>query len=205
MELSTFLLEAVLISLSGVMAPGPMTAVTLSKGTNSPRAGLAIALGHGLFEGPLMGALVLGFGHLQHLEYLRPLVGLVGGAVLLLMGLGLVRGLRPEIQATAGRGSPLWSGFILSAANPYFLIWWLTVGAALLLRAEQFGATGLLAFGVAHWLCDLVWYGLLAGLAYRGGRFFGRGFQRVVFLGCGIFLLFLGGRFIWEAVQGLYH
>jgi len=42
--LSAFLLEAVLISLSGVIAPGPVTVVAVSKGTKSPHAGAIITL-----------------------------------------------------------------------------------------------------------------------------------------------------------------
>lgn len=44
--LSTFLLEVVLMSLSGVIAPGPVTAITFSKGTKSPHARAIIAQWH---------------------------------------------------------------------------------------------------------------------------------------------------------------
>lgn len=53
MALLTFLFTAVIISLSGVMAPGPMTTVTISKGSKSPYAGALIAVGHGIVEFPL--------------------------------------------------------------------------------------------------------------------------------------------------------
>ena len=62
MPLLTFLLEAVLVSLSGVMAPGPITAVTIGKGSDSPHAGALVAVGHGIVEFPLMIAIFYGFG-----------------------------------------------------------------------------------------------------------------------------------------------
>ena len=54
MSLLLFLFEAVLISLSGVMAPGPMTAFAVGKGSESPHAGALIAIGHGIVEVSLM-------------------------------------------------------------------------------------------------------------------------------------------------------
>ena len=62
MPLVAFLLEAVLISLSGVMAPGPMTAAAVGAGSESPRAGALLAVGHGIVEFPLMVAILYGFG-----------------------------------------------------------------------------------------------------------------------------------------------
>ena len=71
MLLSAFLLEAVLISLSGVIAPGPVTAVTVSKGTKSPHAGAMIALGHGIVEIPLMILMLYGFGDILKLSLIH--------------------------------------------------------------------------------------------------------------------------------------
>ena len=56
----TFLLTATAISLSGVLAPGPMTAATLAAGTRSRHAGAIIALGHGVVEFPLMLVIIAG-------------------------------------------------------------------------------------------------------------------------------------------------
>lgn len=40
--------EAAGISLSGVMAPGVITAATLAAGTRNPHAGALVAVGHGI-------------------------------------------------------------------------------------------------------------------------------------------------------------
>ena len=71
MSLPAFLLEVVLISLSGVMAPGPITVMTLSKGTESPYAGVFVALGHGLVEIPLIILISCGFGGILNLSLMR--------------------------------------------------------------------------------------------------------------------------------------
>jgi threonine/homoserine/homoserine lactone efflux protein len=56
-----FLLSVIGISLSGVMAPGPLTAATITKGYNDKYAGVFIALGHGIIELPLMVVIYFGF------------------------------------------------------------------------------------------------------------------------------------------------
>ena len=201
MELPGFLLEAIVISLSGVMAPGPMSAAAVGHGSRSPYAGSLIAVGHALFEVPLALALSYGFGYLRHFDFVKPAIGLVGGAMLLVMGIGMLRGIRgQEVRGTGDARSPVLVGALLSAANPYFLVWWLTVGAALVLRADGFGPVGFPSLMAAHWLCDLVWFSFLGILAFRGGRFFGRRFQQVVFAVCGAFLLYLSAHFMTGAL-----
>ncbi len=96
---------------------------------------------------------------------------------------------------------PVVAGVLLSVGNPFFLIWWATVGAALVLRSARFGVGGLLAFVSVHWLCDFVWCYFLSALSFKGGRFFGHGFQKVVFVVCGVFLVSFGGKYLFEAVR----
>lgn len=203
--METFLFEAVVISLSGVMAPGPITAVTLGTGTRSPHAGALIAIGHGIIEIPLMIAILYGFGAMLNHPSAKAAVGLVGGLFLLFMGIGMLRRFnRTEAKAQASNHSPIVAGIALSAGNPYFLIWWATVGATLIMRSVGFGIIGFTTFAVLHWLCDFVWCYLLSALSFRGGRFFGGVFQRAVFVLCGTLLLFFSGKFIIDAMRMLF-
>jgi len=73
MSFGTFLIQAILISLSGVMGPGPLTVVVVDEGARSPRAGLLIALGHGVVEFPLMALIAVGFAPILE----RPLFGAI--------------------------------------------------------------------------------------------------------------------------------
>ena len=92
----------------------------------------------------------------------------------------------------------------MSLSSPYFLIWWATIGAALALRAAAYGWAGLLAFASVHWSCDFGWLYLLSALSYRGGRAFGQRFQQVVLLVCGLFLVSIGGRYLYQAGLTLF-
>ncbi len=205
MLLSTFLLEAVLISLSGVMAPGPITAVTVSKGTKSPHAGAIIALGHGIVEIPLMILILYGFGEILKILYIKAIIGLLGGLFLLKMGLDLLKGIKQaKIDSSNDPHSPLMAGIILSLANPYFLIWWATIGSILIFRSITFGLLGFAIFMVLHWSCDFFWCYFLSALSFKGGQFFGKRLQQVLFLICGVFLLFFSSKFIYDAAKIIF-
>lgn len=202
MLLSAFLLEAVLISLSGVMAPGPITAVTLSKGTKSPHAGAIIALGHGIVEIPLMILILYGFGEILKILYIKAIIGLLGGLFLLKMGLNLLQGIKQaKINSSNDPHSPLMAGIVLSLANPYFLIWWATIGSILIFRSITFGLLGFVIFMILHWFCDFFWCYFLSALSFKGGQFFGKRLQQVLFAICGVFLLFFSSKFIYDAVK----
>ena len=205
MLLSAFLLEAVLISLSGVMAPGPITAVTVSKGTKSPHAGAIIALGHGIVEIPLMILIFYGFGEILKILYIKAIIGLLGGLFLLKIGLDLLQGIKQaKIDSSNDPHSPLMAGIILSLANPYFLIWWATIGSILIFRSITFGLLGFAIFMVLHWSCDFFWCYFLSALSFKGGQFFGKRLQQVLFLICGVFLLFFSSKFIYDAAKIIF-
>ena len=205
MLLSAFLLEAVLISLSGVMAPGPVTAVAVSKGTKSPHAGAFIALGHGMVEIPLMVLILYGFGDILKILYIKAIIGLLGGLFLLKMGLDLLKGIKQtKIDSSNDPRSPLMAGIILTLANPYFLIWWATIGSILIFRSITFGLLGFAIFMILHWSCDFCWYYFLSTISFKGGQFFGKRLQQVLFAICGVFLLFFSAKFIYDAAKIIF-
>lgn len=196
-----FIVQTVIISLSGVMAPGPITAVTIGKGSASPYAGALVAVGHGIVEFPLMALVYFGAGYLVSVAPVRAAVFSLGGAFLLFMGVGMLRTMGAVRTESAGGGSaPVVAGVLLSLWNPYFLIWWATVGAVLITQAVKFGAAGFLLFAVVHWMCDAVWLSILSAASYRGGRVFGAVYRKTVFIVCGVFLIFFGGKFLYDAV-----
>ena len=114
--LAAFLFKAVVISLSGVMAPGPVTAATVAAGTRRRHAGGLIALGHGVVELPLIVLIVGGIGRLLESAAVRIGIGLAGGGFLLLMGAQMLIGLRKaaDLSARPSERHPLWTGVILA-------------------------------------------------------------------------------------------
>lgn len=203
--MSGFLLTTIAISLSGVMAPGPITAATLAAGARSRHAGAMIALGHGVVEFPLIVLLAAGAGSFLTFGQVRNGIGLAGGAVLGLMGLQLLLSLRARsVDAAAPvQRHPLVTGIVLTGANPYFLVWWATVGLTLVTKAAEFGALVLGVFAVVHWLCDLVWLEVLSLLGFKGSEVFGSRAQTVISGVCGVVLLGFGAKFLYDAGIGI--
>ena len=80
-----FLAGAVVISLSGVMAPGPVTTAALAAGARQRHAGALMALGHAVVEFPLMLLIIGGMGKLFESEKIKIGIGLAGGAFLIFL------------------------------------------------------------------------------------------------------------------------
>jgi len=201
MSLPLFLFEVVIISLSGVMAPGPVTAAAIGMGARSRYAGMLIAIGHGIIEFPLMILIMLGMDKILKLTHTRIIIGLAGGAFLLVMAIQMLISLRSaeKQQAKVTRSAPVLAGLLLSAGNPYFLLWWATVGLTLATTATQLGIWAFALFAVVHWLCDLVWLQALSWASFKGSVLLGPRSQRMVLLICSVALLAFGLFFVYNA------
>lgn len=194
-SLGLFLLSAAGISLSGVMLPGPLTAATITKGYRDKNAGISIALGHAVIELPLMALIYFGFAHFFASPEAKKIIGLAGGLMLIFMGAMVFRvtgkavGEAPDLPY----GSFI-TGVIMTGANPYFFLWWATIGVALIATAAEFGIWALLLFAVVHWSCDLVWEQLVSMSVFKTRHLWTQKVQRTVF---GICALVLVGFGVW--------
>lgn len=204
-ETATFLLQAALISMSGVLAPGPVTAATLAAGARSRHAGAWIAIGHGIVEFPLMGLIMAGASVVLQAKGFAVGVGLIGGAALLLMGAMMLASLRrPADESTPVKPTnPLVTGIVLTGGNPYFLLWWATVGLAMATRAAALGALAFALFAIVHWLCDLVWLEVLSVASHRGARLLGPMSQRMILVCCAAAMGVFGIWFVFDAIRSL--
>ena len=205
-ELITFLAQAVVISLSGVMVPGPLTAATLATGSTRKHAGLLISVGHGIVEFPLMLLIMGGLAAVVQRQGFRVGVALAGGVVLLAMGAGMLRrpsGREGPARRYGSRGLVL-TGMLLSLGNPYFLLWWATVGLALATQAVRLGVLAFGLFALVHWLCDLVWLEVLSLGAFKGVHLLGGRTGRVITFICAAVLLAFGAAFIIGAAMTLF-
>jgi threonine/homoserine/homoserine lactone efflux protein len=177
----------------------------LAAGVRHRHAGVMIALGHAVVEIPLILLLVVGVASFLESGTARAAIGLAGGTVLVFMGLQLLLSLRQhnnESEASVQR-HPLVIGIVFTAANPYFLVWWATVGLALAAEALAFGVVVLVLFAMVHWLCDLGWMEVLSMAGFKGSEIFGQRAQFVVSAVCGVVLLGFGGKFIYDAGVGI--
>lgn len=194
--------------------PGPVLAVAI---THSARlgfvAGPLIVLGHALLEGALLLALALGLGALLTQPLVSGVLGGAGGLILLWMGWGMLRSL-PSLRLDLAAGpraslgleqawAPVKDGVLLSLSNPYWILWWATVGLGLMALAMhgRLGLWGLLAFYAGHISSDLAWYSLVSLVVSRGRALLSQRVYRGLVGGCALFLLGFGvyfGVFAWR-------
>ncbi len=197
----TALGTVVITSLSGVMAPGPMFTMTLAKSYKSPWAGAQVSLGHAVIEVPLI--LLIYFGVAQFFQdiVVQLVLSVLGGGMIIWMGIGLFRA-RKEV-ARGGKDtsySAFVAGILMSGLNPFFLVWWVTVGSLLLMTFLEFSPQGLILFIVVHWLCDLIWMSLVSFTVYKTHSFLDRRLQEWIFIVLSVALLYFGGQFIVKGI-----
>ena len=194
------------IGLSGAMMPGPMFVVVVGQ---TPRRGFwtgpLVVLGHGVLESLLVGALILGMAEFFSSSAVLSAVAAIGGAVLLYMAVDMLRSAgKLTLIAEAGSGArdmhPVLAGVLTSLANPYWLIWWLTIGLGYVLFAAKFGLPGVFLFFGGHILADLAWYSLVSATVAWGRNFFTDGLYRGFLAGCGCFLFLFS---VYFGVQGV--
>ena len=80
----------------------------------------------------------------------------------------------------------------MSAANPYWLIWWLTIGLGYVMFSMKYGWLGVALFFVGHILADFAWYTLVSGAVAQGRRLISDRIYQGFLAGCGVFLFGFG-------------
>ena len=190
--------------------PGPLLAVTISEAARRGFwAGPQLMLGHAILELALIAALAAGLSKFIDNEPVMAIVSLLGGVILLGMGSLAVRKVwqkvkLPTASSERGGGKTLvLSGILVSLSNPYWLIWWITLGMAYLLWSLNLGIAGVVTFFTGHILADLAWYALVAFIIATGRKIMNDTVYRVILLVCGLALLALGGYFITSGIRFL--
>jgi threonine/homoserine/homoserine lactone efflux protein len=201
MALILFLIQVFIISISGAMQPGPVTATAITMGTRNRWAGSLLAVGHGIVEFPLMVLIILGLGTIFQKTPAQIAIGVAGGLILLYMAYGIFKtASRPvSTEAVTRKDKPVWAGIIFTISNPYFLVWWATVGLGLATSATKFGLYAFVLFAVVHWLVDFMWVTALSFASFHGTTLFGPKVQRRVMQVCAGAMLFFGLFFLYKA------
>lgn len=205
-----FLLTVVVVTISGALSPGPLLVTNLS---NAPRwgwrGGLWLSIGHTFVELPLILLVAVGLNFIISNLLLNMIVAAIGGVVLLLFaGLQIREVLQSRVESkqiettpAATSRHPLLAGLIFSGLNPYFLVWWLTAGANLVIEALLIAAfAGVFIMFAAHIWMDYAWLISTAWLANKGTNLMGSRGYTLLMLTFSVFLIYFGLSFCWDAV-----
>jgi threonine/homoserine/homoserine lactone efflux protein len=182
------------IGLTGALAPGPTLVATINASIAGDwTTGLKVSLGHVIVELFLVILILLGLATVA-LPYTQVIAG-VGGIALVVFGALTIAGSRKATMRTSSLqtvANPYMAGLVTSAANPYFWIWWLSIGSAMVIAGLQGGLVLVGALMIGHWSADTVWLTLVSTGVSKGGTIVSdTAYQKIIVL-CGIFLILFG-------------
>ena len=199
----------ILISLSGALAPGPLLFTNLS---NAPRwgwkGGIWLSLGHSCIELPVILLIAFGLSYAIYLPLVQIIIASLGCVVLIIFGLLQIRdSLSPKEQVdqvdlakSKPTRHPFLIGLIFSAFNPFFIVWWFTVGANIVLTALLFAAlVGVIIMFFSHVWIDYVWLAGTAWATKQGAHLIGSKGYRILLVVFSILLIYFGIQFGYNA------
>jgi threonine/homoserine/homoserine lactone efflux protein len=199
-----------LIGLSGAMMPGPLSALALVEGPRAgPMAGISLGIGHAFAELLVLLLLVLGLKTVLSSPLALGIIGISGGGVLMWMGVEALRLARRSegawLASGSSRSSPLRLpivGITVTVSNPYWLLWWATIGAGYLSISSSSSFPGISSFYIGHILSDFSWLSVLSAISSKGISLNSRIYRAIVPI-CGIFLIAMAAFFIRYGIRSL--
>ncbi|MBN1459322.1 MAG: LysE family translocator, partial [Armatimonadetes bacterium] len=203
---------ALVTGFSGAIVPGSLLAVVVRETVRVGwAAGPVMMIGHGLLELVAIVLLITGLIRFARSPGARGVIGVVGAVVLLYLGYQtlLIPGEEGAQTVAAAAGDSggsvtwlrlIWLGALMSMANPYWWLWWATIGVAHVAWAVQRGRLGGATYFTGHVLSDVVWYSALSLALGAGRTLLSPAVMRGIYVACAVFLVGLGVVF---AVAGL--
>jgi threonine/homoserine/homoserine lactone efflux protein len=205
---------SLVVALSGAIVPGPLLTYTIVKTLDTRRRGFLVGVwvigGHALLESVLIVGILLGFSTLLKNSVVIKIIGILGGSFLLYMGISIIVDVIKkrvkfefgENRESAGGSSssalkvsnPILGGVLISMSNPYWWIWWATVGFGFMLqyRISFVNWQGLLSFLIGHEMGDLLWYVMISTLVFMGRHRIDEKIYNGVLIGCSAVIIGFG-------------
>ncbi|MCD6447982.1 MAG: LysE family transporter [Thermoplasmata archaeon] len=174
--------------------PGPVFATAIAEGRKNRHAGLLIATGHAIIEVPIIITLFF-IGVFQLDALVRGAIGIAGGIVLIYFALSSLRENKEDVKKLRG----IIAGIALSSLNPYFIMWWITVGLVLAIKATFFGFLGLVSLIFFHEICDFTWYEFVTLLSNKGAGF--SKVEKLLSIISFVLMMFFGLYFLYDGIK----
>jgi len=207
MDLLSFVAIVVLITASGALAPGPMFFATISQGAKTgAKTGLLFSIAHTLVEFSLIMLLTLGLLTIANKPIVKIIIGIAGGLALITFGFIQIytaynTRFDKKNETVPSNRYLFFLGIIFTGLNPYFIIWWLTAGARLIILALEFAAlAGVIFMFICHVWMDYAWLIGLSHFAKKGTNLLGSKWYRYLMVIFGGILIYFGLNFLIDAL-----
>ncbi|MDI9645094.1 MAG: LysE family transporter [Archaeoglobales archaeon] len=198
-----FVAKVALISATGALTPGPLSAVAAASGVEGKwKSGFLVSLGHMAVELPLIVLISLGVLSFLTSEIFIKTSSFLGGIMLILFSYLTLKSAFSDFETQKTRkSSPFFAGVLLTLFNPFFMVWWATIGMALIGEAIMlFGYTGVLLLFFSHIWLDFGWLSFLAEMTSFSRRAIL--VYRTVLILLAIFVAVFGVEFLYFAIYG---
>ena len=199
-ELFGFLGLVIIISASGVMSPGPLFAANVMYGLREGKiSGLKMAIGHTIVEFPLILFLGVGFFTIENIPEIRTTITILGAIGLFGFAVLQIRSvIKKEFSIeTKSKQGPLVAGILLSVLNPFFIIWWLTIGLVLISKSiESFGLIGIVILFLFHIWMDYLWLFTIAAFSSKAKNYLSKRNFKIIIVGLSLILIYFGIDFL---------
>lgn len=195
------------IALSGALVPGPLLTATISQSiSKGVRSGPLIVAGHALAEISIVCLIIIGVDFFLSSPMWFFVLSVAGAFVLIYFGIKIILSLPgitlPEPETNQGNYRLTLLGLSLTLANPYWLLWWLTIGSGMLISAREYKLNGVVVFFAGHILADFLWYSLISLGLSKSGKLFSLRTYRAALAICAIALICFGFWFVLVLVSG---
>ena len=210
--IGTFL-QSLLIGYSGAVMPGPLLTYNINQSMRvGVRSGFLLVAGHALLELGTIALLFLGVGTFLSTDIAQIVIGSAGGILLIAFGAIMIKDViqgkaKLDMQGNGKEksGGLILNGIVISAMNPYFIIWWTVVGLGLMMAAfKTYGIIGIAVFFAGHILADFSWYILISFLASRSRKIMNEKAYKVIVVILALVLVGFGINFITNAAMILF-
>ncbi|MEM4549062.1 MAG: LysE family transporter [Nitrososphaerota archaeon] len=199
-----------LISVSGALAPGPLFFATVTYGIKGgAKSGFMVALGHTVFEFPLVVAIALGLFSVINMAQSKLFIGFAGSVAIIVFGILQLRDALRQGATSNGSinfkipANAFLAGLIFTGLNPFFIIWWLTIGMKLVLDSLLLASLiGVCIMYVSHVWIDYAWLVLVSHLAKKATNFIKGRWMKALIVSLSIILIALGAIILVNVLLG---
>lgn len=208
-----------ILGLTGAMSPGTLFTYTIIKSIEAKKKaffiGLSISLGHAFVEVILILVLMFGIVAIISIPIVLMLIGLIGGIFLIIFGIQMILDIRNKKIDTSFlnveyssekledfskqhsriyNAHPFWGGIIFILSNPYWWLWWATIGLSIIVdNAINFSnASNFWAFISGKEVSQMFWYTLMATMFGLSSKFITKKIYLGILIICSLFMVGYG-------------
>jgi len=208
---------SMIVALTGALVPGPLLTYTVIKTLETKRRsyliGALVILGHACIEGFIVVGILKGFSFVLKNGLVVKLIGTFGGGFLIYMGIDIVFKIKKgnfktpfdanetnsnrynsEPKSLVKISNPILGGALISMSNPYWWIWWATIGFGFMLQynISLSNWQGLTSFYFGHEIGDLAWYLTVSSLISIGKKRINEKLYKLLLIICSTIIIGFG-------------